>query len=221
MKLIDLTGNRYGSLVVIKRDTEHRVNSKRTFWLCRCDCGNNTVVDGQKLKRGTTKSCGCKYHWRENFNEVREHEGAMYIKVKDQEVIIDKEDMNKIFPHRVSINSAGYAMITRNRFIHRLVVDCPKGYMIDHINHNPLDNRKSNLRIVTNSENQMNRVITSNTGEYGISLCSDGYYRITVDDKFCGLRKTLEEAIEVRDRCLKGTKQAELNYYLREGGSHD
>ena len=215
MKLIDLTGKRFGSLVVIKRHYSASCPKHRVMWLCQCDCGNVKAIEGSKLRGGVAKTCGCRLRTF-NFNETREDGDAVYIKVKDREVIVDKEDLPKIFPHRICINSSGYAMYSRNVFIHRLIMGNPKGYMIDHINHNLLDNRKSNLRIVTNSENQMNRVITSNTGEYGITLCSDGYYRITVDDRYCGLRKTLEEAIEVRDKCLKGTKQSRINFYLRE-----
>lgn len=53
---IDLTGKRFGRLVVIGRaDKKH--NQYR--WLCRCDCGKEVVVYGQPLRKGTTKSCGC------------------------------------------------------------------------------------------------------------------------------------------------------------------
>ena len=53
----DLTGTRYGRLVVIG---EHHRNDHGTyFWECVCDCGGKTVVSCGNLKRGTTKSCGC------------------------------------------------------------------------------------------------------------------------------------------------------------------
>ncbi|MCD8232748.1 MAG: hypothetical protein LUD14_13285 [Clostridiales bacterium] len=51
----DLTGQRFGSLTVI-RPAEERQN-KRIVWECHCDCGNTAFVQTQYLKDGTTKSC--------------------------------------------------------------------------------------------------------------------------------------------------------------------
>ena len=56
-KFVDLTGQRFGRLVVIKK-AEHQKKGK-TRWLCRCDCGRYTEVITHSLKRGATKSCGC------------------------------------------------------------------------------------------------------------------------------------------------------------------
>jgi hypothetical protein len=58
MRFIDITGQRFGRLTAVSR--EKRI-SKRTFWLCRCDCGRETVVERSNLKFGVTKSCGCLY----------------------------------------------------------------------------------------------------------------------------------------------------------------
>lgn len=41
--------------------------------------------------------------------------------------------------------------------LHRFIIDAPKGQMVDHINHDTLDNRRENLRLVTHTENQQNR----------------------------------------------------------------
>lgn len=53
---IDLTGQKFNMLMVIKR-VENK--GKLTAWLCKCDCGNETIVVGTHLKNGHTKSCGC------------------------------------------------------------------------------------------------------------------------------------------------------------------
>lgn len=55
-KTIDLTGERYGNLVAVKR---RGTQGGRSLWLCLCDCGNETIVTISNLKNGHTKSCGC------------------------------------------------------------------------------------------------------------------------------------------------------------------
>jgi len=56
-KFIDLTGQRFGRLVVLEE--AGRSKSGKVMWLCRCDCGNETVTVTGSLKNGETKSCGC------------------------------------------------------------------------------------------------------------------------------------------------------------------
>lgn len=61
-KLIDLTGRRFGRLLVLRREgsyiSEEGIHTTPT-WRCRCDCGRETVVMGQLLRSGQTRSCGC------------------------------------------------------------------------------------------------------------------------------------------------------------------
>lgn len=57
MKLIDITGKRYGRLIVDAQAERNR--HSHTMWKCRCDCGNTVIVSGQSLKSGNTLSCGC------------------------------------------------------------------------------------------------------------------------------------------------------------------
>lgn len=56
-KFIDLTGQKFGRLTVIKRVENDK--HQKTRFLCRCDCGNEKVINGSSLKRGLSKSCGC------------------------------------------------------------------------------------------------------------------------------------------------------------------
>lgn len=58
--VIDLTGQRFGKLTVLERDSRENHPGKRTaYWICKCDCGNIKVVEGNSLRSGKTKSCGC------------------------------------------------------------------------------------------------------------------------------------------------------------------
>jgi len=52
----DLTHQVFGRLTVLSKSHKQR---NGVHWLCRCVCGNTTVVNGNALKRGTTQSCGC------------------------------------------------------------------------------------------------------------------------------------------------------------------
>lgn len=56
----DLTGKRFGNLTVLY-DTGIRTKSGHVYWMCKCDCGNLTSVQGKHLISGNIKSCGCKH----------------------------------------------------------------------------------------------------------------------------------------------------------------
>lgn len=51
----------------------------------------------------------------------------------------------------------------------RYIMHAGKGEIVDHINRNPLDNRRSNLRIVNSRQNNLNRIMKNNTGLIGVS----------------------------------------------------
>ena len=60
-KFIDLTGQRFGQLIVLGR-AENYVSPKgyvSTNWNCQCDCGNTVVVRSCNLMNGKSRSCGC------------------------------------------------------------------------------------------------------------------------------------------------------------------
>jgi hypothetical protein len=56
MRGYDLTGQRFGKLLVIERRGSRH---KQKLWLCKCACGNEHLVETYNLMRGQVKSCGC------------------------------------------------------------------------------------------------------------------------------------------------------------------
>lgn len=55
---IDLTGRKVGKLSVVK--FSHTDDKGQTFWLCICECGKEKVINSASLRRGKSKSCGCR-----------------------------------------------------------------------------------------------------------------------------------------------------------------
>jgi hypothetical protein len=56
-KKIDLTGQHFGRLLVIE-EAQERIGPF-VAWVCKCDCGKQTIVRGTTLRNGSTRSCGC------------------------------------------------------------------------------------------------------------------------------------------------------------------
>ena len=124
-----------------------------------------------------------------------------------RETLVDSEDVNFLgqFNWHWSARGGdkeGYAVWKRFQTIsrmHRILVKCPDEYMVDHINGNSLDNRKSNLRIVTNRENQQNQKKHRSGRLFGCYFHKEKKKwksRITIDgeSKHLGYFKTEHEA---------------------------
>ena len=58
-KLIDLTGQRFGFWIVLKKDNKN-VHGQ-TLWLCRCECGVQKSITSNSLRSGNSTSCGCNH----------------------------------------------------------------------------------------------------------------------------------------------------------------
>lgn len=56
--VVDIAGQRFGRLTVVAL-AGLGGNGKHARWTCRCDCGGETCVAGQHLRRGNVRSCGC------------------------------------------------------------------------------------------------------------------------------------------------------------------
>lgn len=187
----DLTGQKFGRLTVIEKGESlvKKNGSKETRQICKCDCGNpNTVlVLAYNLKNGNTKSCGClstenrsKYgkiygvingHKNKKYNtyDLSGEYGIGYTR-KGEPFYFDLEDYDLIKDYCWFIDKNGYVVNKTDKLIsmHRLVMGFPDNDLeVDHIFHNKNDNRKEKLRIVTPSQNHMNKgKLSTNTSGY-------------------------------------------------------
>lgn len=134
-------------------------------------------------------------------------------KGKEFEVLFDEEDLELLTKHTWRLKLSGTALYVstpiylgkindkwkwKHVYLHRILLNAKKGQYVDHINGNPLDNRRSNLRICTNQQNTSNSKIRSNnkTGVKGVRYCKGKYIaqiNIGGKSKYLGTFKTLEE----------------------------
>ena len=70
---LNLSGMRFGKLIAVEPKGSNLQGNE--MWLCKCDCGSETIVNSQYLKSGKTKSCGC---YRADAAIKRNKERAQY-----------------------------------------------------------------------------------------------------------------------------------------------
>ncbi len=146
----DLTGKKFGSLMVIKYAYS---KGTRSYWVCRCDCGNTYTVSISFLKRSINLMCPKCIEKFSDINNVlgsnnRDIDGRIINKIKftncksnkyifledriiiNDRIIIDKEDFNFIdsFGRYISIDTRGYAYFSygsKDVYLHRLLSKAP------------------------------------------------------------------------------------------------
>lgn len=127
---------------------------------------------------------------------------------KGKSVIVDDEDfiwLNNLKWHYRRCGNSGYAVRVPYKqpavYMHRLIMLCPIDFEVDHINGNPLDNRKENLRFCSRSENCRNSKIKSNnkSGFKGVD-CLRGKWRVTIQGQHIGYFVTKEEVAKEYNR---------------------
>jgi hypothetical protein len=80
--------------------------------------------------------------------------------INNEEIYVDDEDYDMLLNTKWRLNEGGYVygyMDGKSNFMHRIITKCPKGLVVDHIDHNPKNNQKENLRICTRNENMRYR----------------------------------------------------------------
>jgi hypothetical protein len=133
---------------------------------------------------------------------------------------VDYDDfINHVMGYKFAMSNVGYVMYSSTKdglhckLLHRIIMNCPEGMMIDHIDHNKLNNMRSNLRIVTHQQNDMNRSKTkrNKSGVIGVHWSkrdNKWWARIRLNNKtiHLGYFDNLENASRAR-------KEAEIKYF--------
>ena len=225
----DLTGKKIGRWTVIRRADSDYVSPKdKTHfdkWVCVCDCGTQKEVLGSRLRDGGSLSCGCykiELCKKANKYDLSGDYGVGYCSNTGSPFYFDLEDYDKIKDycwHEV-YQTKNYRILsawnsdTKSEVKFHRVIGMDKN--CDHINRNTLDNRKENLRNVTQTENTRNcsKIFRDDvTSKYiGVFLSSEKYpigrpwrAKITLDGKrhVLGRFATEEEALIARLRAEK------------------
>lgn len=76
MGVVDLTGKRFGKLVVLNKADKNSRGEIR--WLCQCDCGKTSLVTTSNLNSGNSQSCGCSRGNRKHGGAVDGHVERLY-----------------------------------------------------------------------------------------------------------------------------------------------
>ena len=149
----------------------------------------------------------------------------IYLSNNNGIALVDDEDYEMLIQykwHNANGRAQTHIYINNKRTtkkIHNLLLKSPKGFEIDHIDGNPLNNQKNNLRIVTHQQNMMNRKIQNSSSKFkGVSWEKDSkkwraYIRCENKQYYIGLFKTeLDAAMAYNKRAIKlHNKYARLN----------
>ena len=162
MGLINLTGQRFGYLVVLERANDKVLpcGQKQIQYFCRCDCGNTKIVRGLSLRGGRTKSCGCHqndYLVRLSIKHGKRHDRIYNTYRAMKERCYNKNNASylnygargiKVCDDWLNSFEAFYLWATQNGY--------SEGLTIDRIDNNG-DYQPSNCRWITRSENSKKR----------------------------------------------------------------
>lgn len=182
-KKFNLCGQRFGRLTVVSK--VDRPNRKNGIWLCECECGNRTEVSTGHLRSGHTKSCGRCQTFVDTGAYIR------CVLPSGRAFIFDRADLDLVKKYSWSVDQHGYVHSWSQPLgyfkLHRLLMKVEAGEVIDHRNGDPSDNRRSNLRVATYSQNNQNKAIRSSNrvGYKGVGRHPSGKYyaRICVSGK--------------------------------------
>lgn len=236
-KAYNLVGKKFNRLKVIDKIG---TKNNKIIWKCLCNCGNMIEVNSHHLVSGIVKSCGClrkekalknlqkidfsNYDFDKrrigNKYKMEEEHVIIYASNTNNEILVDKDVYELVKKYTWIENKYHYIYAKINKkhvFLARFVMGVEEIHenqiTVDHINHNTLDNRRSNLRIASQSQQAMNRGMQGNntSGTTGVSWKAKiGKWQAQIGYKgeniYLGVYDDYREACEAR-------RKAEVKYF--------
>lgn len=183
-------GDKYGKWTIIDYADDRIDSSGRHHkrFKCQCDCGTVIDKDVYKLKNGAKMCKSCYLKIAHNNSIPFKHYTNKYL-IKDDFVIlfahntlnefyVDKEDFERIRNICWYEDTSGYiygynTQLKARVTLHRHIMKLDNEAIIDHINRNPKDCRKINLRKCTQKDNVKNKSLYSNNKSGYNGVCWD------------------------------------------------
>lgn len=181
---INLISERFGRLLVVREG--NRRGYKR-YWVCMCDCGNETEVYQNSLKNGDTKSCGC--YNKDKASARRTTHGMSTSKIYRVWAGMIKRCTNPNDSHYIDYGGRGIKVCDRwlDSFenFYEDMGERPEGFTLDRVN-NDKNYSPENCRWVTKEEQVRNQRKKKNntSGATGVFYCkrNDGYQAGWIED---------------------------------------
>lgn len=186
------------AFLFIAADENDLEDKYRKGWMKKSLCDSNGNILGGYQPEDVVMGAGGVEGWRRKH--TTDDGGSSRMHNEAALALVDEDDLVKVAEKKWRLSTNGYAETGKNTTMHRLLMDPPPGKVVDHINGNRLDNRKENLRVVTQQVNTFNRRPSENskTKVLGVYPVPNGKYvaKITANgkQKHLGTFNTVEEA---------------------------
>lgn len=203
----NLVGRKYGALTVV--EFGYKTKDWKYYWKCKCECGNEKMARAEWLKKepkGCCVKCSCQRRKpRKIISQNKfyfEDDRAVGTTTNGKKFYFDKEDYERVSAHTWGYDGKGYLRAVINGkhvSLHRFILNYNGECVIDHINNDPNDNRKCNLRVCSQADNIRNSKTPSNntSGYKGVSRDRGrwrAYIRVNYKQIHLGNFRTKEEA---------------------------
>lgn len=214
----DLTGKEYHNRVVVRKLPKNP-KRKDVLWEVQCKfCGRKVTMIRSDIMKGK-HTCMClrpssnKGKIKGNKYTVNGNHTVTMFDSNGKSFTFDFEDLAKVQKYTWVVSKGYVRNGNSNILLHQYLMNCPKDKVVDHIDGNPLNCIKSNMRVCSTFQNNRNHKVSKNntsgyTGIHYYKRVNKYVASIYHDSKrvHLGYFNTLEEAIEVR-------KEAEEKYF--------